>query len=109
MKKVFVVLLAALLVSVFISPTFADQAVDAAKATFKQATSAYVDAKEKLSDAQIKSIMTVGKSEKQEAVTAIKDAKKEVIDTKKAYKAALHELKKAEIARDANIDRSPWN
>ena len=39
---------------------------------------------------------------------AVWDARREVKKTKEAYKAALSVLRKAEMARDAKIDRSPW-
>lgn len=90
------------------SVSYGDDAVNAAKAKFDTAKKAYIDAKENLSDAQIKSLMTVGRAEKDEAIKKVWDARKEVKSTKESYKAALSELHKAEMARDAKIDRSPW-
>lgn len=85
-----------------------NKAVDAAKAKFDQAKNAYIAAKKSLSGAQIESLMTIGKAEKQEAVRAVWDARKNVKKTKEVYKAALSELRQAEIAKDAARDRSPW-
>ncbi len=109
MKKSLLVLTALLFTAMILSVSYADEAVNAAKVKFDAAKNAYIAAKQKLSDAQIKSLRTVGKAEKQEAVKAVLDAKKEVKTTKETYKAALSELHKAEMTRDANSPRpKPW-
>lgn len=108
MRKIGIFLIALFFVGMLMSASYGDQTVDAAKAKFDQAKAAFIAAKEKLSDAQIKSLRTIGKAEKDEAVKAVWDAKKEVKKTKDAYKAALSELRKAEMAADAKRDRSPW-
>lgn len=108
MKKLCILLMALFLIGAFISVSYGDEAVDAAKAKFDTAKKAYIAAKDKLSDAQIKSLRTIGRAEKDEAIKAVWDARKEVKSTKAVYKAALSELHKAEIARDSKIDRSPW-
>ncbi len=108
MKKVCIFLMALFFAGALISVGCGDEAVDAAKAKFDTAKKAYIDAKEKLSDVQIKSLMTVGRAEKDDAVKNVLDARKEVKSTKAVYKAALSELRNAEMARDGKIDRSPW-
>jgi 3-dehydroquinate synthetase len=108
MKKFYIFLTMLLFTAMLISQAFGDEAVDAAKAKFNMARKAYIVAKEKLSDAQIKSLRTIGKAEKAEAVKNVLAAREEVKSTKLVYKAALSELRKAEIARDSKIDRSPW-
>jgi uncharacterized membrane protein len=86
-----------------------NQQIQEAKAEFKKVRKAYVLAKEELSDAQIESVFTLGKAEKQEAVERVQKAREEARAAKKAYKEALSKLHDAEVARDAKIDRSPWN
>ncbi|MDD5681691.1 MAG: hypothetical protein PHI59_10695 [Candidatus Omnitrophica bacterium] len=108
MKKLCIFLTALFFTSVLISASYGDEAVDAAKIKFDTAKKAYIEAKEKLSDAQIKSLRTIGRAEKDEAIKGVWGARKEVKATKAVYKAALSELRKAEIARDSKIDRSPW-
>lgn len=108
MKKACIFLMALFFAGVLISVGYGDESVDASKAKFDTAKKAYIDAKEKLSDAQIKSLMTVGRSEKDDAIKKVWDARKEVKSTKAVYKAALSELRNAEMARDSKIDRSPW-
>ena len=108
MKKVGIFLIALFFASMLISVSYADEAVDAAKAKFDTVRSAYIAAKQKLSDAQIKSLKTIGRAEKDEVVKSVWGAREEVKKTKEVYKAALSELRKAEMARDAKIDRSPW-
>ena len=97
-----------MIASSYAASTDASQDLETAKANFKQAREAYIAAKKTLSDAQIKSLRTIGRAEKDEAVKAVWDARREVKKTKEAYKAALSVLRKAEMARDAKIDRSPW-
>lgn len=113
MKKAGIFLMALFFVSALIAASYAaseglNQNLETAKNNFKQARGAYIAAKENLSDAQIKSLRTVGRAEKDESVKAVWDARREVKKTKGAYKAALSALHKAEMARDAAIDRSPW-
>ena len=108
MKKYFIILGAAVLTIAFISMAYG-QTVKDAEVKFRQAREAYVAAQEELSDAQIDSFLTVGKAEKEKAVSRLSNAKAELKRTKKAYKEALSVLHKAELTRDAKIDRSPWN
>lgn len=113
MKKLGIFLTVLLFVTTLIVSGYAatedlDKNLETAQANFKQARTAYITAKQTLSDAQIKSIRTIGRAEKDEAVKAVWDARKEVKKTKEAYKAALSALRKAEIAKSATIDRSPW-
>jgi len=107
-RKFFVIFIALLLTTVCISTAYADKAVEAAEAKFREARRAYIGAKEELSDAQIESLRTIGKTEKQEAKKNVWGAHRKVKRTKKAYKEALKVLHEAEMARDAKIDRSPW-
>ena len=108
MRRFCITLIALFLIATFISAVYADEAVKAAKASFKKVREAYILAKEELSDAQIGSLFTVGEAEKQEAKKRIWRAQKQLRAAKKAYVAALNELHEAETARDAKIDRSPW-
>ena len=108
MKKLCIFLMVLFFTGMLISVSYGDEAVNAAKARFDTARKVYISAKEKLSDAQIKSLRTIGRAAKDEAVKAVWDARKEVKSTKETYKAALSELHKAEMARDAKISRSPW-
>lgn len=113
MRKFLILSLALLLTLTFASNSYAfrRRAVDinTLEANFEKARETYIAAKQELSDAQINSLLTFGKEEKQEAVSQLKEARMEVKDAKKAYKQALNALHKAELARDAKIDRSPWN
>lgn len=108
MRKVCIALIALSLIVTFIPMAYADKAVKEAKANFKEVRKAYILAKEKLGDAQIEALFTVGKAEKQEAVNELKEAQRTLKAAKSAYKAALNKLHQAELARDAKIDRSPW-
>ncbi len=113
MKKAGIFLMALFFVSALIAASYAastdlSQNLETAKANFKQAKDAFVAAKKTLSDAQIKSLRTIGRAEKDESVKAVWSARREVKKTKEAYKAALSALRKAEMAKDATIDRSPW-
>lgn len=108
MRKFWIVLIALFLIVTFIPTAYTDQAVETAKGKLKKVRRAYVLAKEELSEAQIDALFTIGKAEKQEAVKRVRDVRGEVGAAKKAYKNALNELHKAEITRDAKIDRSPW-
>ncbi|MBU4377035.1 MAG: hypothetical protein KKD29_06140 [Candidatus Omnitrophica bacterium] len=113
MKKIGIFLMALFFVSTLITAGYTadkdlNKAVDMAKAKFNQARGAYIAAKKSLSDAQIKSLRTIGKAEKQEAVKAVWDARKNVKKTKEVYKADLSQLRQAEIAKDGARDRSPW-
>ena len=109
MKKLYIIFVAALLMVTFVSVSYADKAVEAAEAKFKEARKVYIAAQEELSDAQIDSLLTIGKPEKREAVERVKEAREEKKAAKKIYKETLHVLHEAEMARDAKIDRSPWN
>lgn len=108
MKKSCVILLALLLTFAFISNGYTGQTVKAAKAEFKEVREVYINAKKELSDAQIDALFTIGKTEKQEAVARVWNARRALKKAKKAYKEALNVLHEAELARDAKIDRSPW-
>ncbi|MEA3305226.1 MAG: hypothetical protein U9R52_00255 [Candidatus Omnitrophota bacterium] len=108
MRKFCIMLTALVLVGAFISTGYADRAVQAAEATFKQVRKVYILAKKELGDAQIDALLTVGKAEKREAVKKVRKARKELRAAKKLYKSAISKLRKAEMARDAKIDRSPW-
>lgn len=108
MKKLCIFLMVLFLTGMLISVSYGDEAVDAAKAKFDIAKKAYIEAKNKLSDAQIKSLRTIGRAEKDDAVKNVWESRKEVKKTKVIYKAALSDLHQAEMARDAKIDRSPW-
>lgn len=108
MKKTYIFLMALFFASTLVSVSYGNEAVDAAKVKFNMVKKVYIDAKKKLSHAEIESLMTVGKMEKDEAVKRVQDTRKEVKSAKETYKAALSELHKAETIRDAGIDRSPW-
>lgn len=108
MKKVCIFLMALFFTGALVSVSCGDEAVDAAKAKFDIVRKSYIDAKKKLSGAEIKSLTTIGRTEKDDAVKNIRDAREEIKSAKAAYKAALSELHNAEMARDAKIDRSPW-
>ena len=108
MRRFFIISMALLLIVAFVSTAYADQAVKAAKTEFKEVRATYISAKKELGDAQLDALMTVGKAEKQEAVKKVWNARSALRKAKKAYKKALKVLHKAEIARDAKIDRSPW-
>lgn len=108
MRRIFIILVALFLIVSFISTACAKEAVEAAKAKFKEVRETYIVAKEELSDAQIDALLTIGKVEKEKAVERVREARKVLKAAKKAYKDALSELHKAELARDAKIDRSPW-
>ena len=86
MRRLCIVLTVLFLMATFISTAYAQGAVEVANSNFKEVRKVYIRAKEELSDAQIDAIWAI----------------------EKAYKAALKELHKAELARDARIDRSPW-
>ena len=108
MRRFFIISMALLLIVAFVSTAYADQAVKAAKTEFKEVRETYISAKKELSNAQLDALVTVGKAEKQEAVKRVWNARRTLKKTKTAYKKALKVLHKAEIARDAKIDRSPW-
>lgn len=107
-RRFFIISMALLLIVAFVSTAYADRTVKAAKAGFKRVRETYISAKKELNDAQLDALMTVGKAEKQEAVKRVWNARRTLKKTKAAYKKALNVLHKAEIARDAKIDRSPW-
>ncbi len=108
MKKLCVFLMALFFTGMLISVSRGDEAVDAAKAKFDTAKKAYIAAKNKLSDAEIKSLKTIGRAEKDDAVKSVWEARREVKNTKAVYKTMLSGLHQAEMARDAKISRSPW-
>ena len=108
MRKFCIMLIALVLVGAFISTGYADETVQAAKTRFKQVRKAYIVAKKELGDAQIDALLTIGKAKKQEAVKKVRKARKELRAAKKLYKSAINKLRKAEMARDAKRDRSPW-
>ena len=108
MRKFCVVLITLVLVTTFISIGYTEETVRAATARFKEARKAYILAKKGLSDAQIDALLTVGKTEKAEAVKKVREARRELRAAKKVYKDAINKLRKAEMSRDAKIDRSPW-
>jgi len=108
MRRLCIIAIALFVMVIFVSTTYADEAVRAAKASFIEARKAYVLAKEKLSDSQIEALLTTGKAEKKTAGEKARQARMEVKAAKEAYKAALRRLHEAEMARDAKIDRSPW-
>ena len=100
---------ALVIAAAFMPAGYAADDVTALEAKFKKARTAYVKAQEALSDAQIDSLLTTGKSEKDEARKKISTARQGVKKAKEDYKKALSALHDAETARDAKIDRSPWN
>ena len=108
MRKFCIMLITLILVGAFISTGYTDEAVRAAEAEFRKARKAYIVAKSELSDAQIDALLTVGKAEKREAVKRVREARGELRAAKKVYKSTINKLRRAEMARDAKIDRSPW-
>ena len=115
MRRVCTIVLILCIMVVFIPPVYAargkdiEKTIERAEVKFKEIRKAYILAKKELSDAQIDALLTVGKTEKQEAVERVQKAREKLKAAKKAYVEALHELHKAEVARDAKRVRpSPW-